>query len=216
MPETINECALYLVSPPSIVLDAFLPEVEAAFSEGIVKAFQLRLKDADDAAILTAAEALKPLCHRHEIAFIINDRADLVVQADADGVHLGQEDMSVQEARRIIGEERIIGVSCHASRDMGFKAAEEGANYVAFGAFFPTTSKPQEKVDKWGVPAPDLIEWWSTYTTVPCVVIGGMKPDNCGVLVKAGADFIAAITSVWGHEKGAKEAVREFKHVIKP
>jgi thiamine-phosphate pyrophosphorylase len=188
--------------------------MEEAFAEGGVKSFQLRLKEADDAEIIKAAEAIKPICNRYDIAFIINDRADLVVKTDADGVHLGQEDMSIAEARKIIGNDRVIGVSCHASRDMAIEAAEASADYVAFGAFFPTKSKPQEKVEKWGVPTPEIVEIWSTYTTIPCVAIGGMTPQNCASLVKAGADFIGAITYVWEHPKGAGVAVREFREVI--
>lgn len=210
----MNECYLYLISPPSLEFHTFIPAIDEAFAEGGVKAFQLRLKDATDEEIIASAKNILPICQKYDVAFIINDRADLAVQCNADGVHLGQDDMSVKEARKIIGNDRVIGVSCHASRDMGMRAADEGADYVAFGAFFPTRSKPQEKVEKWGIPKPDLVEWWSTYTTVPCVAIGGMKPDNCQTLVQAGADFIAAITSVWEHPQGASEAVREFNKVL--
>ncbi|HEU5046241.1 MAG TPA: thiamine phosphate synthase [Rickettsiales bacterium] len=210
----MSDCHLYLVSPPRLQLEGFLPQLEAALATEAVKAFQLRLKEADDQEILNAAREIVPLCREYDIAFILNDRADLAVQCGADGVHLGQEDMTVADARKILGDEGVIGVSCHASKDMGIRAAEEGADYVAFGAFFPTKSKPQEKVEKWGIPTPEIIEWWSTYTTIPCVAIGGMKPENCGPLVTAGADFIAAITSVWEHPQGAAEAVREFEQAI--
>lgn len=206
----MSDCSLYLVSPPCFEPSTFLPVLDAAFAAGGVQAFQLRLKQAEDKTIVEYAQAILPLCHKYDIAFIINDRADLAVQCNADGVHLGQEDMSVKEARKIVGPNRVIGVSCHASKDMAIHAAEDGADYVAFGAFFPTKSKPQEKVEKWGIPAPEIIEWWSTYTSIPCVAIGGMTPKNCKSLVKAGADFIAAITSVWEHPKGADVAVKEF------
>ena len=208
------ECSLYLVSPPRFELEKFLPELDAAFAAGGVQSFQLRLKDADDKMVVEYAQAILPLCHKYEAAFIINDRADLAVQCNADGVHLGQEDMGVKAARAIVGPNRVIGVSCHASRDMGIHAAEDGADYVAFGAFYPTKSKPMEKVEKWGIPTPDIIEWWSTNTIIPCVAIGGMTPENCKPLVKAGADFIAAITSVWEHPKGAGAAVKEFGKII--
>lgn len=208
----MSDCALYLVSPPSFVLHEFSQQLEQALAASPrVKAFQLRLKEADDAAIIEAATALKPLCRARDVAFILNDRADLTVQCDLDGVHLGQEDMGVEEARRILGPDRVIGVSCHASRHMAMEAAEQGADYVAFGAFFPTTSKPKEKVEKWGIPTPDLVEWWTQVTTVPCVAIGGMTPDNCKTLVNAGADFIAAITSVWNHPQGVTAAVKAFE-----
>lgn len=211
----MSECALYLISPPAFELKSFLAKVREAFETGGVKAFQLRLKEAGDQEILDAAREIAPLCRKHDIAFILNDRADLAIKCDADGIHLGQEDMGVKEARTILGPNRVIGVSCHASKDMGLRAGEEGADYVAFGAFYPTKSKPQEKIEQWGVPTPDIIEWWSTYTTLPCVAIGGMKPDNCKPLVKAGADFIAAITYVWEHPKGTATAVKEFSKALR-
>jgi thiamine-phosphate pyrophosphorylase len=189
---------------------SFALQLKEALAVGSVKAFQLRLKEASDEQILEAAEQLLPLCRAKDVAFILNDRADLAVKCGADGVHLGQEDMSPSEARAILGKDGVIGVSCHASRDMAIDAAEAGADYVAFGAFYPTKSKPQEKVDKWGVPSPDIIDWWSSNTVVPCVAIGGITPQNCAPLLKAGADFIAAITAVWEHPKGAGAAVAEF------
>ena len=206
MPDT----ALYLISPPRLVASSFAQSLDETLSAGTARAFQLRLKEASDLQILEAAGELLPVCRRHDVAFILNDRADLAVQCGADGIHLGQEDMNIADARAILGRDAVIGVSCHASRDMAIDAAEAGADYVAFGAFYPTKSKPLEKVEKWGVPEPDLVEWWSTNTTVPCVAIGGMTPENCGPLVAAGADFIAAITSVWEHAQGPGAAVRAF------
>ncbi len=203
-------CSIYLISPPRITLGAFLPKAQAAFAGGAVQAFQLRLKDASDGEILEAAREILPLCRAHDIAFILNDRADLALSCSADGVHLGQDDMKISKARDILGAQKVIGVSCHASKDMAIDAAEEGADYVAFGAFYPTTSKPQEKVEKWGVPTPDILSWWSENTTVPCVAIGGITPANCAPLIAAGADFIAAITSVWDHPGGPAKAVSEF------
>lgn len=212
----MTDCSLYLISPPHFELKPFLSMMEEAFAVGGgVKAFQLRLKEAEDKTVLEAAQAITPICRKYDIAFIINDRPDLVMQSDADGVHLGQEDMTVREARKIIGPNRVIGISCHASKDMAMRAGGEGADYVAFGAFYPTKSKSREKVEKWGIPTPEIIEWWSTYTTVPCVAIGGMTPENCKPLVKVGTDFIAAITSVWEHPEGAGAAVKEFKKAFK-
>lgn len=209
----MSDCALYLISPPRIGAD-FFTSAEHAFEAGKVKAFQLRLKDANDEQILEAAGKILPLCRKHDIAFILNDRADLAKQCGADGIHLGQEDMSIADARAILGPHGIIGMSCHASRDMGIEAAEMGADYVAFGAFYPTTSKPREKVEKWGIPTPDIIQWWAECMTLPCVAIGGMTPHNCAPLVTAGTDFIAAITYIWDHPKGAGAAVHEFAAAI--
>jgi thiamine-phosphate pyrophosphorylase len=209
-----QHCSLYLVSPPKIELHHFMPQLRAALGLGVVKAFQLRLKEADDAQLLEAAQEILPLCRAKEVAFVLNDRADLAAKIGADGLHLGQDDMGVADAREIVGDECIIGVSCHASRHMAMIACEKGADYVAFGAFYPTTSKPKEKIEKWGVPSPDILEEWSGATTIPCVAIGGITAQNCAPLVQKGADFIAAITSVWNHSQGPAIAVKEFAEAI--
>ena len=211
----MTDCSLYLVSPPAITLASFMPEVEEALGLGAVKAFQLRLKNASDVQIFEAAAKIQPICQKYSIAFILNDRVDLVKKCSADGVHLGQEDMSVAEARKILGEEFVIGATCHASRDLAIDAASAGANYVAFGAFFPTISKSAEKIEKWGVPKPEILEFWSTATEIPCVAIGGITPQNCKPLIDAGADFIAVINAVWKHPQGAAAGVRAFGRLLK-
>lgn len=212
-----RKCRLYLISPPVIDLPKFAENLKAAFDGGDIGSFQLRLKNASDDEILKAAEKLLPICHTHEAAFIMNDRPDLCVKVGADGVHLGQEDleqMPIKKAQEIIGSDRVIGISCHDSRHLAMEAGEQGADYVAFGAFYPTKSKDAAKLAKYGVPTPEILEWWQTYMTLPCVAIGGMTPANCSPLAKAGADFIAAITAVWEHPQGPKKAVEEFNRAI--
>ncbi len=208
-------CRLYLISPPSIELEAFAETLKEALEAGDVGAFQLRLKDASDAQIIEAAEKLIPVCHGRGTAFILNDRVDLVKSTGADGVHLGQQDMPMREARERLGDAAIIGISCHDSNHMAMEAGEASADYVAFGAFYPTQSKSPEKLALYGTPTSDLIRGWTTYTTVPCVAIGGLTPENCVELVSAGADFIAAITAVWSHPKGAAQGVKDFNEAIK-
>ncbi len=212
--EQERECHLYLVSPPQIILPEFTEQVKAAFDGGHVGSFQLRLKGASDSDILRAAEAIIPICHQHGAAFIMNDSPELAVRAGADGVHIGQDDGSVAAARKVVGKDRVIGVSCHDSRHMAMDAGEEGADYVAFGAFYPTKSKSAEALARYGVPTPDILEWWQTFIVLPCVAIGGITPENCGALVSAGADFIAAITAVWSHTQGPKAAVKAFNEAI--
>ncbi len=209
-----NTCRLYLVSPPAIELSAFAAQLESAFSGGDVGCFQLRLKGASDAEILKAAETLMPICHAYEAAFILNDRADLAAKCRADGVHLGQDDGSVKDARAIVGEDCVIGVSCHDSRHLAMDAGEKGADYVAFGAFYPTQSKSPEALARWGTPKPEILEWWQSYMVLPCAAIGGITPANCAPLVSAGADFVAAITAVWNHPEGPAAAVNEFNEAI--
>lgn len=213
--DLIYPCRLYAISPPTIELRVFTRTLESALGAGDVGAFQLRLKDASDKEIREAVRVLMPICRARGTAFILNDRVDLAMEMQTDGVHLGQEDMPLEEARRILGSDRVIGVSCHDSSHLAMEAGDQGADYVAFGAFYPTTSKSLEKLAKYGTPTKDILEWWSTYTLIPCVAIGGMLPQNCGPLVKAGADFIAAITAVWEHPKGAAEAVKEFNQAIR-
>jgi thiamine-phosphate pyrophosphorylase len=208
-------CRLYLISPPVLEPEAFARTLDEALGAGDVGAFQLRLKDATDEQIVAAAKAIIPICRKYEVAFLINDRVDLVIEAGADGVHLGQDDMPFKQARAILGDERVIGVSCHDSGHMAMEAGEAGADYVAFGAFYPTQSKSPEKLAKYGTPTAQILHWWSTYTTVPCVAIGGLTPENCVELVKAGSDFIAAITAVWSHPQGAASAVKQFNAAIK-
>ena len=208
-------CRLYLISPPTLVPSEFAFVLDNALAAGDVAAFQLRLKDASDDDIRAATKALMPVAHSHGVAFIINDRVDLVNELGADGVHLGQDDMPYADARHVLSEDKIIGVSCHDSAHLAMEAGEAGADYVAFGAFYPTKSKSHEKLAKYGTPTKEILENWTATTTVPAIAIGGMTPENCVELVTAGADFIAAITAVWEHTLGPNMAVKEFNAAIK-
>jgi len=200
---------LYLITPPAFDPAEFAQSLTEALDAGDVACVQLRLKGAADDAIKRAADILRPIVQGHDAAFLMNDRPDLALAAGCDGVHVGQEDMAYAEARRILGPERIVGVTCHASRDLAIDAAEAGADYVAFGAFFPTGTKETEhRAD------PELLRWWSETTTVPCVAIGGITPANCPALVRAGADFLAVIAAVWDHPQGPAAAVKSFLAAI--
>lgn len=209
-----HPCRLYLISPPSLAAD-FAAQLDAAFEAGDVAAFQLRLKGADEAQIVSAIEQLKPVCAAHGVAFILNDRVDLVAAHGLDGVHLGQDDMPFAQARAMLGAQASIGISCHDSKHLAMEAGEAGADYVAFGAFHATKSKTPDKLARYGTPTIELLEWWAQNTTVPCVAIGGMTPQNCGPHVRAGADFIAAITAVWEHAGGPEAGVRDFNAAIR-
>jgi len=201
-----THCRLYLISPERIEQPAiFADDLRAALDGGDVAAFQLRLKDVSDDAIVRAADTLRPVCQQRDVAFIMNDRPDLAVKLDCDGVHVGQDDMPYAEARRIVGPERQVGVTCKASRHLAMEAAEAGADYVAFGAFFPTkTKEPKTSADI------DLLRWWSEIMVVPSVAIGGITIANAPALIEAGADFLAVSSGVWEHPDGAEAAVRAF------
>ncbi len=200
---------LYLVTPPAFAPAAFANRLAEALDAGDVACVQLRLKPADDDAIRRAADALRPVAQQRGVAFLMNDRPDLALATDCDGVHVGQEDASYAEARRVLGLGRIIGVTCHASRHLAIEAAEAGADYVAFGAFFPSASKAAKHRAE-----PEIIRWWSELMTVPCVAIGGITPENCAPLVAAGADFLAVISAVWDHPQGPAAAVKAFATAI--
>jgi thiamine-phosphate pyrophosphorylase len=199
-------CRLYLITPPTIAdIGAFAARVESALAAGDVAALQVRLKDAPESEIEAAVAALLPHTRRRGASLILNDRPDLAARFDCDGVHIGQDNGTVAAARAAAGGERIVGVSCHASRDLAMTAAEAGADYVAFGAFFPTTTK-----DVTHRPELETLSIWQETMLTPCVAIGGITPANCRPLVAAGADFIAVSAGVWAHPEGAVAAVAAF------
>lgn len=200
-------CQLYLISPPA--LDAHFPSrLAAALDAGSVAAFQLRLKGWAEDDIVQVAAPLQRICADHDVAFILNDNAALAHSLGADGVHLGQSDGSVAEARALLGRDAQIGVTCHDSRHLAMEAGEAGADYVAFGAFYPTSTK-----DTPYQPDPAILTWWVTLFGTPCVAIGGITPHNARPLVAAGADFLAVSSAVWGADDVAA-AVRAFGSIL--
>lgn len=200
-----ERCRLYLITPPAIELPAFTDTLREALSGGDVACVQLRLKDVSDAEILRVGAALKPIAQEAGAAFILNDRPDLAAKLDADGVHVGQEDALYADARAALGRDRIVGVTCHDSRDLAYAAAEAGADYVAFGAFYPTETKAAKTSAD-----PELLEVWQESMETPCVAIGGINIDNAETLVRAGADFLAVSAGVWKHPGGPRAAVAAF------
>ena len=201
---------LYLITPPAFDPDKFAGELEAALAGGDVACLQLRLKDVADDVVRRAAAVLQPIAQAHDVAFIMNDRPDLAAELGCDGVHVGEEDMPYAEARRLLGPDRIVGVTCGASRDRAITAAEAGADYVAFGAFFPSMTKvgTKHRADV------EILRDWSETTVVPCCAIGGITQQNCGPLIEAGADFLAVISSIWSYPAGPRAAVADFNEVF--
>jgi thiamine-phosphate pyrophosphorylase len=206
--ESRPDCQLYLISPPAI--DAgFVDTLAAALDGGPVAAFQLRVKHMDEHGLARLAEPIQRLCADRDVAFIVNDSVSLAKRLGADGVHLGQEDGDAREARQILGPSVQIGITCHDSRHLAMEAGEAGADYVAFGAFFPTATKEVRHVAE-----PSILSWWVTLFELPCVAIGGITPANAAPLVAAGADFLAVSGAVWNGEGGPAEAVRAFQTVM--
>jgi thiamine-phosphate pyrophosphorylase len=201
----MSDCRLYLISPPRLSAANFLLPLKEALEAGDVAAFQLRLKHAGDEEIRRAVDLLRLPVQAHGAAFILNDRPDLAEELGCDGVHIGQEDAPYAEARRILGPGAMIGVTCHDSLHLAMEAAEAGADYVAFGAFFPTATKePKSKADL------ELLRAWSMATVIPSVAIGGITVDNAAPLVEAGANFLAVSAGVWEHPGGPEAAVIAF------
>lgn len=203
MSETAD-CQLYLISPLDVGGD-FSARLEEALQAGPVAAFQFRMKDIEIEAAVALGEPLKAVCDAHDVAFIVNDDIALAKKLSADGVHLGQSDQALGAARDLLNDDVQIGITCHDSRHLAMEAGEGGASYVAFGAFFPTTTKITEYRAEL-----DILTWWSSFMEIPCIAIGGITPDNCEPLIDAGADFIAVSGAVWNDPKGPAHAVRRF------
>ena len=204
------DCRLYLITPPALTdLDAFGRDLTKALSGGDVAALQIRLKDVSDSAIAQAVAAIAPIARAHDVAVILNDRPDLAASLDCDGVHVGQGDMPFAAARKLMGKDRMVGVTCHDSRHLAMEAAEAGADYVAFGAFFPTTTK-----DAPTVADPEILSIWQEVMETPSVAIGGITADNATVLATAGADFLAVSAGVWAYPQGSDAAVAALNAAI--
>lgn len=201
-------CQLYLISPLDVG-GAFSEKLEQALAAGPVAAFQFRVKGIDQHEAAALAVPLQEICARHDVAFIVNDSVSLAKRLKADGVHLGQGDGDVRDARLQLGRDAQIGVTCHNSRHLAMEAAEAGADYVAFGAFFPTSTKDVEHIAEL-----DTVHKWTLVTEIPCVAIGGITPDNAKPLVEAGADFLAVSGAVWNHPQGPAEAVKAFNALL--
>jgi thiamine-phosphate pyrophosphorylase len=206
-PERTAPAKLYLISPQEVG-GAFPDRLKAALEPGVATAFQLRVKDVGEHELARLAEPLQRISADAEVAFIVNDSMALAKRLGADGVHLGQSDGDIREARALLGPSAQIGKTCHDNRHLAMEAGEAGADYVAFGAFYPTTTKPSHYR-----PQPSILSWWSAVFEIPCVAIGGITPANAKPLVDAGADFLAVCQAVWGKDDPSA-AVRAFEDVL--
>ena len=200
---------LYLISPAYIIVNEFAKSLELVLKTGLVYCFQLRLKNIEDNFIVSASKKLIPICKKYNVPFILNDRFDLANEVGADGVHLGENDGNIIEARKLLGANAIIGASCYNSKHLAMEAAEKGADYVAFGAFFDTQTKiPKSKAEI------DTVKDWVYISNIPCVAIGGINSLNCKELVKAGVDLIAVIGCVWSNKETPEIAIKQFENIL--
>ncbi len=203
----MTDCRLYLITPPTLPAK-FEDQLAAALDAGDVAAVQLRLKDVPDDVVLKTIERLRPIAQSRDVAFLLNDRPDLAVKSGCDGAHVGQTDMPLKQARKILGD-LTMGVTCHNSRHLAMEAGEGGADYVAFGAFFATTTKePPEMAEI------ETLKLWAETMEIPCVAIGGITAENCAPLVQAGAEFLAVVGAVWNHANGPAAGVRDLLKAI--
>jgi len=206
-----HRCRLYLITPP--VIDdakAFAALLEQALDAGDVAAIQVRLKDVSEAHLAEVTKAVLAVGQDYEVAVLLNDSPELAAKFGCDGVHIGQSDGTLKDARKIMGPDAMIGVTCHDSRHLAMEASEGGADYVAFGAFFPTQTKDTD----FQAELEDLTIWQESMMT-PCVAIGGITVENCDAVVEAGADFIAVCGGVWNHPDGPAAAVAAFNAKFK-
>jgi thiamine-phosphate pyrophosphorylase len=204
-----DRCRVYLITPERFDPKPFADRLARALDAGDVAAVQLRIKTPDDGEWRRAIDALRPVSQARGVAFLLNDRADLVAATGCDGAHVGQDDMPAREARRIMGPDAMLGVTCKGSRDLAMQAGEDGADYVAFGAFYPSTTKEVKNLLD-----PEILAWWSELMELPSCAIGGIAPDNCAPLVRAGADFLAVVGCVWNHPDGEAAGVRALNAAI--
>jgi thiamine-phosphate pyrophosphorylase len=207
---TAAGCRLYIITPETFELHPFADSLGRALDAGDVAAVQLRLKNAPDDVWKRAIDVLRPVCQSRRVEFLLNDRADLVAAAGCDGAHVGQEDMPAREARSLMGPGRTLGVTCKSSHDLADRAVHDGASYVAFGAFFPSTSKQVSNLAD-----PEVLRRWAQRSKVPSCAICGITAANLAPLVRAGANLLAIIGGVWGHPDGAAAGVRAINTAIK-
>lgn len=203
-------CRVYLITPAALDPVSFADLLAAALDADDVAAVQLRLKDVGDDVWRRAIDALRPICQARGVAFLLNDRADLVKPTGCDGAHVGQDDMPAREARRLIGPNLTLGVTCKGSRDLAMQAGEDGADYVAFGAFYPSTTKQVTRLLD-----PEILRWWSEMTELPSCAIGGITATNCAPLVCAGTDFLAVVGCVWNYPDGPAAGVKALNAAIR-
>lgn len=201
---------LYLITPAQLEIDAFCKTLEQILQTVPVACLQLRLKPLQEERVILYGQQIKKITDHFDTSLIINDRPDLAKRLNADGVHIGQQDADYTKTRKLLGPNKIIGVTCHASKDLAYQAAERGADYVAFGAFFPSPTKPHPQAQA----SLELINDWHLTTTTPCVAIGGITPENCIPLITAGADFIAVSSGIWNHPEGPINSAKKFKFIF--
>ena len=197
----IKKRFIYLISPNKID-KKFYKDLKVVLSSNLVSFFQLRLKKYSLKEKKKIGMKIKKICNKHKVKLVINDDPNLAREVNADGCHLGQNDMNIQKARKIF-RKKIIGITCHNSKKLIRQAVKDGANYIAIGAFFKSKTKKVNYIAK-----PSLISWAKRYTKLPIVIIGGITKKNFKNLLLHKPDFLAISGGIW--DKKPAKAIREF------
>jgi thiamine-phosphate pyrophosphorylase len=196
-------CRLFLISPPRLVAATFADRLDAALAIGEVAGFLLRLEASERSSLNEAAARLRPVCAARAVAFLIQAEVERALELAADGVHL-VDVRAAAAARATLGTERLLGVSCGASRHLAMVAGEAGADYIAFAD--PGRPPDAEIIE--------LIRWWSDLFVLPCLVESDNDAGPCGQLARAGADFVGVSRAVWEHPDGAAEGITAMRLAI--
>lgn len=198
---------IYAITDPGLMGDDFLDMAQQVINSG-VQVLQYRNKAASFDRQLLEAKHLCQLCQDNNVVFLVNDHLDLAIQVDADGVHLGQGDTPLETAREKLGSDKIIGITCHDSLKLATEAENQGADYIAFGRFYPSQTKPGAS------PAmPGIISQAKQLLNIPVAAIGGITPQNVAPLLEQGADMIAVIHGIFG-QADPGQAVSEYQAVF--
>ena len=198
---------IYLISPQKIRGAEFYKELRQVLKTNKVKYFQLRLKKISTPNLLKISKKIKKITRKNKVKFLINDKPFIAKSAKADGCHIGQEDMSLIRSRKILGKNKIIGMTCRNSKKLALKAKKYGANYVAFGSFFKSSTKKSAFKANLGI-----LRWARKKINMPTVAIGGINNCNYKKILSNGANYIACSSYIWNNKKlDPISAISKFK-----
>jgi thiamine-phosphate pyrophosphorylase len=198
---------IYLISPQRIRGVKFYKELHQVLKTNRVRYFQLRLKNISINNLLIVSKKIKKIARKNNVKFLINDKPFIAKSVNADGCHIGQKDMDFIKSRKILGKNKIIGVTCHNSKKLALKAKKRGANYIAFGSFFKSSTKKSAFKANLGI-----LRWAKKKINMPTVAIGGINSFNYKKILSNGADFIACSSYIWNNKKlDPVSAIKKFK-----
>ena len=198
---------IYLISPQKIKGVKFYKELNEVLKTNKVKYFQLRLKRIPEKNLLNIGNKIKKITEKNNVIFLINDNPSIALKVNSNGCHIGQSDINYSKSRKILGKNKIIGITCHSSKKLALKAKNDGANYIAFGSFFKSlTKKTASKANL------SILRWAKKKINIPIVAIGGMNNLNYKKILSNGADFIAFSSYIWNNNNlNPVEAIKKLK-----